>query len=109
MERRFRRGLPLGVDLATDAPLTLALVGAAGVLNSGRRRDYLIAGAGLGLACATKYTAGAGYATVAAGASGCDANNAAQGCSEYETGLGTATTTPVTLSASTAWAEAAMH
>jgi hypothetical protein len=57
---------------------------------------------------ATKYTAGAGYATVAAGASGCDASNAAQGCSEYETGLGAATTTPVTLSASTAWAEAAM-
>jgi len=57
---------------------------------------------------ATKYTLGAGYTTVATGASGCDANDAAQGCNEYETGLGSATTTPLTLSASTAWAEAAM-
>ncbi len=42
-----------------DAPLllpaTLALIGSAGVLRDGRKRDYLLAGAGLGLACATKY------------------------------------------------------
>ncbi len=57
---------------------------------------------------ASKYTVGAGYTTVAAGASGCDASNAAQGCNEYETGLGSVTTTPFTISASTAWVEAAM-
>ncbi len=45
-------------DAATLAPLTLALLGAAGVLRTGRRRDYVLAGIGLGLGCATKYTAG---------------------------------------------------
>jgi hypothetical protein len=45
-------------DVPTLAPLTLSLLGSAGVLGKGRRRDYLLAGVGLGLACATKYTAG---------------------------------------------------
>jgi Dolichyl-phosphate-mannose-protein mannosyltransferase len=45
-------------DVPTLAPLTLSLLGSAGVLTKGRKRDYLIAGVGLGLACATKYTAG---------------------------------------------------
>jgi len=45
-------------DVPTLAPLCLALWGAAGVLRFGRVRDYVIAGAGLGLACATKYTGG---------------------------------------------------
>ncbi len=45
-------------DVPALAPLTLSLLGSAGVLNKGRRRDYLLAGVGLGLACATKYTAG---------------------------------------------------
>lgn len=45
-------------DAATLLPLTLSLLGSAGVLRSGRRRDYAIAGLGLGLACASKYTAG---------------------------------------------------
>jgi hypothetical protein len=45
-------------DVPTLAPLTLSLLGTAGVLRKGRGRDYLLAGAGLGLACATKYTAG---------------------------------------------------
>jgi hypothetical protein len=45
-------------DAPTLAPLTLSLLGTAGILKWGRRRDYLIAGVGLGLACATKYTAG---------------------------------------------------
>jgi Dolichyl-phosphate-mannose-protein mannosyltransferase len=45
-------------DVPTLAPLTLSLLGTAGVLRKGRKRDYLLAGAGLGLACATKYTAG---------------------------------------------------
>ncbi len=45
-------------DVPTLAPLTLSLLGAAGVLRKGRMRDFLLAGVGLGLACATKYTAG---------------------------------------------------
>ena len=45
-------------DAPTLAPLTLSLLGTAGVLRKGRARDYLLAGVGLGLACATKYTAG---------------------------------------------------
>jgi 4-amino-4-deoxy-L-arabinose transferase-like glycosyltransferase len=45
-------------DVPTLAPLTLSLVGTAGVLRKGRARDYALAGVGLGLGCATKYTAG---------------------------------------------------
>jgi Dolichyl-phosphate-mannose-protein mannosyltransferase len=45
-------------DVPTLAPLSLSLLGSAGVLRKGRTRDHLIAGVGLGLACATKYTAG---------------------------------------------------
>jgi hypothetical protein len=45
-------------DVPTLAPLTLSLLGTAGVLRHGRTRDYVLAGVGLGLACATKYTAG---------------------------------------------------
>jgi hypothetical protein len=45
-------------DVPALAPLTLSLLGAAGVLRRGRALDYLLAGVGLGLACATKYTAG---------------------------------------------------
>jgi hypothetical protein len=45
-------------DVPTLAPLTLSLLGAAGVLRKGRWHDYLLAGIGLGLACASKYTAG---------------------------------------------------
>jgi len=45
-------------DAPTLLPLTLSLLGAAGVLRRGRVLDYLLAGIGLGLAAATKYTAG---------------------------------------------------
>jgi hypothetical protein len=45
-------------DVPTLAPATLSLLGSAGVLRKGRLRDHVIAGIGLGLACATKYTAG---------------------------------------------------
>ncbi len=45
-------------DAPTLAPVTLSLLGSAGVLRKGRLRDYLLAGVGLGLACASKYTAG---------------------------------------------------
>ena len=45
-------------DVPTLAPLCLALYGVTGVLRLGRKRDYVIAGAGIGLAAATKYTGG---------------------------------------------------
>jgi hypothetical protein len=45
-------------DVPTLAPLTLSLLGTAGVLRGGRLRAYALAGFGLGLGCATKYTAG---------------------------------------------------
>jgi len=45
-------------DAPTLAPATLSLLGTAGVLRKGRPRDYLLAGVGVGLAAATKYTAG---------------------------------------------------
>jgi 4-amino-4-deoxy-L-arabinose transferase-like glycosyltransferase len=45
-------------DVPALLPLTASVYGSAGVLAYGRRRDYAIAGAGLGLAVATKYTAG---------------------------------------------------
>jgi 4-amino-4-deoxy-L-arabinose transferase-like glycosyltransferase len=45
-------------DVPTLAPLTLSLVGTAGVLRKGRARDCVLAAAGLGLACSSKYTAG---------------------------------------------------
>jgi 4-amino-4-deoxy-L-arabinose transferase-like glycosyltransferase len=45
-------------DVPTLAPLCLSLWGAAGVLRSGRPIDYAVAGLGLGLAAATKYTGG---------------------------------------------------
>jgi hypothetical protein len=45
-------------DVPTLAPVTLALWGIAGVLRRGRTRDYVIAGVGIGLAAATKYTGG---------------------------------------------------
>ncbi len=55
-------------DVPTLAPLTLSLLGTAGVLRKGRTRDYLLAGAGLGLACASKYTAGIVIVPLAAAA-----------------------------------------
>jgi hypothetical protein len=45
-------------DVPTLAPIALSLWGTAGVLRDGRLRYYLLAGIGLGLACATKYTGG---------------------------------------------------
>ncbi|HEY5286376.1 MAG TPA: glycosyltransferase family 39 protein [Solirubrobacteraceae bacterium] len=45
-------------DAVTVLPLTLSLFGSAGVMRYGRKRDYALAGIGLGLACASKYTAG---------------------------------------------------
>jgi hypothetical protein len=45
-------------DVPTLLPICLSLWGGAGILRLGRDRDYLVAGIGLGLAAATKYTAG---------------------------------------------------
>jgi hypothetical protein len=45
-------------DVPTLAPVALSLYGVAGVVRRGRRRDYAIAGIGIGLAAATKYTGG---------------------------------------------------
>jgi hypothetical protein len=45
-------------DVPTLAPIALSLWGTAGILREGRLRDYALAGVGLGLACATKYTGG---------------------------------------------------
>ena len=53
-------------DVPTLAPLCLALVGVGGIVRAGRRRDFALAGLGLGLACATKYTGGIVLVAVAA-------------------------------------------
>ncbi len=45
-------------DVPTLAPVALSLYGTACVMRRGRLRDYLIAGVGVGLAAATKYTGG---------------------------------------------------
>jgi 4-amino-4-deoxy-L-arabinose transferase-like glycosyltransferase len=45
-------------DVPTLAPVALSLYGIAGVMRRGRKRDYAIAGIGIGLAAATKYTGG---------------------------------------------------
>jgi 4-amino-4-deoxy-L-arabinose transferase-like glycosyltransferase len=44
-------------DVPTLLPLALGFVGLAGISTRGRRVDYVVAGLGLGLATATKYTA----------------------------------------------------
>jgi hypothetical protein len=45
-------------DAVLLVPICLSLAGAAGILQRGRRVDFALAGAGLGFAIATKYTAG---------------------------------------------------
>ncbi len=45
-------------DVPTLAPVALSLYGIAGVMRRGRTRDYVVAGIGIGLAAATKYTGG---------------------------------------------------
>ena len=55
-------------DAPTMAPLALSLVGVAGIYRTGRMREYVIAGVGLGLAIATKYQAGIVVVTIVAAA-----------------------------------------
>ncbi len=45
-------------DAVTPAFVALALWGVGGMLQDGRWRHYIVAGVGLGLACAVKYTGG---------------------------------------------------
>ncbi len=45
-------------DVPALVPLTASLIGAAGVMRRGWVRDYALAGVGLGVGAATKYTAG---------------------------------------------------
>ena len=45
-------------DVPTLAPICLALYGTARIVRDGRLRDYVVAGAGLGVACSFKYTGG---------------------------------------------------
>ena len=56
-------------DVPTLAGVCLGLWGAAGILRDGRLRDYVWAGIGLGLACATKYTGGIVLVPIVAAAS----------------------------------------
>jgi hypothetical protein len=55
-------------DAALVLPVCLSLVGAAGVLNRGHRNDYALAGLGLGMAAAFKYTGGMAIAPLLAAA-----------------------------------------
>jgi hypothetical protein len=45
-------------DVPALIPVAVALLGAGGIVRSGRWLDYLLAGGGVGLAVGTKYTAG---------------------------------------------------
>jgi hypothetical protein len=55
-------------DAPTLAPLAAALIGIAGIYRTGRTREYVLAGAALGVAIATKYTAGIVLVTLVAAA-----------------------------------------
>lgn len=53
-------------DVPTLLPLAVGFLGLAGIAQNGRLTDYAIAGAGLGFATATKYTAAALAVSIAA-------------------------------------------
>ena len=73
-------------DVPTLAPVALSLYGTAGVLRNGARREYVLAGVGIGLAAATKYTGG--YTVVCLlGAFACDAASGAAATAARRLGL----------------------
>ena len=53
-------------DVVTLAPITLALVASLFAYRAGRIEDWILAGGAIGVATATKYTAGAMLLTVVA-------------------------------------------
>jgi hypothetical protein len=55
-------------DAPMLAPLAAALIGVAGIYRTGRTREYVLAGGALGVAVATKYTAGIVLVTLVAAA-----------------------------------------
>jgi len=61
-------------DSPTLAPVCLSLWGSAGIARFGRKRDFAVAGFGLGLAAATKYTGGIVVLPLAAAALSCAAD-----------------------------------
>jgi 4-amino-4-deoxy-L-arabinose transferase-like glycosyltransferase len=65
-------------DVPTLAPVALSLYGVGGVLRRGRLSDYVVAGLGIGLASATKYTGGVTLLCLL-GAAVCDAAGGSRG------------------------------
>jgi hypothetical protein len=76
-------------DVPALAPVTLSLFGTAGVLRYGRTRDYAIAGIGVGLASATKYTGGITLVCLL-GAVACQMLEGGERAREGENGVGRA-------------------
>jgi len=74
-------------DVPTLAPVALSLYGVAGVVRRGKTRDYLIAGVGIGLASATKYTGGVTLLCLVAAAV-CDAAGGGKLAAVGRLGLG---------------------
>jgi 4-amino-4-deoxy-L-arabinose transferase-like glycosyltransferase len=74
-------------DVPTLAPVALALYGIAGVMRRGRMSDYVIAGVGVGLASATKYTGGVMMLSLVA-ASVCDAAGGDRGPASWRLAVG---------------------
>src|ERR1700756_4474523 len=73
-------------DVPTLAPVALSLYGTAGVLRNGARREYVLAGVGIGLGAAPKYTVG--YPVVCLlGAFACDPASGAAATAARRLGL----------------------
>src|SRR4051812_34078984 len=66
-------------DVPALAPICLSLVGTAGILRTRGPAQFAIAGVGLGLACATKYTGGVVLLPILAAAATCGVRRAILG------------------------------